>query len=42
MWSQDSIFLGLKLGIRKDLALHDKPAAYQLVGGVKAHQGEDG
>ncbi len=24
------------------LALHDKPAAYQLVGGVTAHQGYDG
>ena len=24
------------------LALHDKPAAYQLVGAVTAHQGEDG
>ncbi len=24
------------------LALHDHPAAYQLVGGVMAHQGEDG
>ncbi len=26
----------------KGLALCDKPAAYQLVGGVTAHQGEDG
>ncbi len=26
----------------KGLALHDEPAAYQLVGGVTAHQGEDG
>ena len=29
----------LKLGTRKGLALPDESAAYQLVGGVKAHQG---
>ena len=28
-----------KPGIRKDLALGEELAAYQLVGGVKAHQG---
>ncbi len=27
---------------RSNLALFDKLAAYQLVGGVKAHQGYDG
>ena len=32
----------LKLGTRKGLALLDELAAYQLVGGVKAHQGKDG
>ena len=26
----------------ESLAPEDEPAAYQLVGGVKAHQGEDG
>jgi hypothetical protein len=31
-----------KGGVRKDLSLKDEPAAYQLVGGVTAHQGEDG
>ena len=29
----------LKLGTRKGLALFDESAAYQLVGGVTAHQG---
>ena len=29
----------LKPGIRKDLALKDEPASYQLVGEVTAHQG---
>ena len=29
----------LKLGTRKGLALPDESAAYQLVGGVTAHQG---
>ena len=29
----------LKLGIRKDLALGEELAAYQLVGEVTAHQG---
>ena len=29
-------------GIRKDLPPKDELAAYQLVGGVTAHQGEDG
>jgi hypothetical protein len=29
----------LKLGTRKGLALPDESAAYQLVGGVMAHQG---
>ncbi len=28
-----------KLGIRKNPALYDEPAAYQLVGEVTAHQG---
>ena len=32
----------VKLGLRKDLALFDESAAYQLVGGVTAHQGKDG
>ena len=32
----------LKLGTRKGLALPDESAAYQLVGGVTAHQGKDG
>ena|GEM_PF-633208 len=33
----------LKVGILKmDLSPLDEPASYQLVGGVKAHQGEDG
>ena len=31
-----------KGGVRKDLSLGDELAAYQLVGGVMAHQGEDG
>ncbi len=31
---------GQRLG--ESLALGDEPAAYQLVGGVRAHQGEDG
>ena len=31
-----------KGGVRKDLSLRDELAAYQLVGGVMAHQGEDG
>ena len=30
------------MGIREDLSLEDELAAYQLVGGVMAHQGEDG
>ncbi len=33
--------LGFKDG-PQGLALRDKPAAYQLVGGVTAHQGLDG
>ncbi len=32
----------LKAGILRDLPLGDEPAAYQLVGEVTAHQGEDG
>ena len=32
----------LKVGIFRDLPLRDEPAAYQLVGEVMAHQGEDG
>ncbi len=33
----------LKMGILKtDLSLIDEPASYQLVGGVKAYQGDDG
>jgi hypothetical protein len=31
-----------KPGIRKDLALVEELAAYQLVGEVTAHQGKDG
>ncbi len=31
---------GQRLG--ESLALEEEPAAYQLVGGVKAYQGEDG
>ncbi len=31
-----------KPGIRKDLALQDGAAAYQVVGGVTAHQAKDG
>ena len=31
-----------KPGIRKDLALRDGAAAYQVVGGVMAHQAFDG
>ena len=31
-----------KLGTVKGLAHLEKPAAHQLVGGVKAHQGYDG
>ncbi len=30
------------LGVCKDLSVWDGPAAYQLVGGVKAYQGDDG
>ncbi len=32
----------VKVGILRDLPLGEAIAAYQLVGGVKAHQGEDG
>ncbi len=32
----------LKVGIRKDLPLGDGPVSHQLVGGVTAHQGDDG
>ncbi len=32
----------IKGGIRKDLSLEEGLTAYQLVGGVKAHQGDDG
>ena len=31
-----------KAGIRKDLSLGEGLTAYQLVGGVTAHQGDDG
>ena len=31
-----------KEGARKGLSLEDESAAHQLVGGVKAHQGNDG
>ncbi len=31
-----------KTGIRKDLSLEEGLTAYQLVGEVKAHQGDDG
>ncbi len=31
-----------KAGIRKDLSLDEKPASYQLVDEVTAHQGYDG
>lgn len=30
------------LGVWKDLLVWDGPAAYQLVGGVTAYQGDDG
>ena len=32
----------LKAGTRKGPLLGEEPAAYQLVGGVTAHQGDDG
>ncbi len=32
----------VKVGTLRDLPLGEAIAAYQLVGGVKAHQGEDG
>ena len=41
MWWREGILRPLKLG-PQGLALWDEPAAYQLVGGVMAHQGEDG
>ncbi len=31
-----------KMGIRKDLSLEEGLTAYQLVGEVMAHQGDDG
>ena len=37
---RDDIFLNPKPG--SNLALFEEPAAYQLVGGVTAHQGDDG
>ncbi len=37
------LWQGLKMGILKmDLSPKDKPASYQLVGGVKAYLGDDG
>ena len=42
MWIPGGIFWYLKVGTRKGLPLCDKPAAYQLVGEVTAHQGYDG
>ncbi len=32
----------VKVGILRDLLLEEAIAAYQLVGGVMAHQGDDG
>ena len=34
--------LAEKEGARKELSPKEESAAHQLVGGVKAHQGEDG
>ncbi len=41
MWPDGGISVELKLE-PQGLALFDKPAAYQLVGEVTAHQGDDG
>jgi hypothetical protein len=38
----EDIFMTPKPGVAIFLALLDEPAAYQLVGGVTAHQGDDG
>ena len=32
----------VKVGILRDLLIEEGVAAYQLVGGVTAHQGDDG
>ncbi len=41
-WLIPHVIARSKLGIRKDLALQDGAAAYQVVGGVMAHQADDG
>ncbi len=38
----DRMIWQIKVGILQDLPLEEAIAAYQLVGGVKAHQGDDG
>ena len=38
----DGIFDQVKEGILTDLSLSEEPMSYQLVGGVTAHQGDDG
>ena len=38
----DRMFSEVKVGILRDLPIEEAIAAYQLVGGVMAHQGSDG
>ena len=38
----DRMVRQLKVGILRDLPFEEAIAAYQLVGGVMAHQGDDG
>jgi hypothetical protein len=38
----DRMVRQLKVGILRDLPFEEAIAAYQLVGGVTAHQGDDG
>ena len=38
----EGVFATLKSVVAIRLTFPDEPAAYQLVGGVKAHQGYDG
>ena len=38
----DRMVWRVKVGILRDLLLGEAIAAYQLVGGVMAHQGDDG
>ena len=38
----ERMFWRVKVGILRDLPLVEAIAAYQLVGGVMAHQGDDG